>query len=421
MSRRRWILLAMLALLLAGLAALVYWTSRPPRLATLVTTTLGRSLGLEISIGGASEYRLRGAPLLVVRDVVVREPGAATPLLRADRIHVSVPWATIRSRGGTLSIQRLELDRPRLDLRALQHWLATRPKGEERVPELTRGLQVNDGTIVHPGWSVTGLHASVPSVHPGKPVRAMVRGRYVDAPLAVPFNLDVTLSRPARRADLTARGSLTLDRGDWSMPSTVVASGPLDISDGLIRVTPLRFGAATRYVKGGQGIPFVLGLHGPLVQEAATWTLSPAAVVLRDHAAGTPAGRDTPPVVPDLRARGGLVLGRRLSLDLEGNLADWPAGWPALPPPVGQSSSPLPFRLRYDGATDMGDTTALALRRDDTRFDGRFRIPAVLEWSRAAATGTPLPPLQGTLHSPRLDVAGARLEGVEIEFEETSP
>ena len=205
MAKRRLILIAVLALMVAGIAALLFWTSRPPQFASLVTGTLGRSLGLEITVGGASEYRLRGAPVLVVRDVVVREPGAATPLLRADRIHVSVPWSTVRSRGKTLSIRRIELDSPRLDLAALQHWLSTRPPGEERIPTLTDGLAINNGTVIAAGWSLDGIDATLPSVHPDRPAHARVRGRYVDAPLHIPFDLDLALSRPARRADQPER------------------------------------------------------------------------------------------------------------------------------------------------------------------------------------------------------------------------
>ena len=420
LTRRRLVLLAALGLVLAGIASLLFWTSRPPQFASLVTGTLARSLGLEISIGGASEYRLRGTPLLVVRDVVVREPGAATPLLRADRIHVSVPWSTVRNRGRTLNIRRIELDRPHLDLPALQHWLATRPPSEERIPTLTGGLQVNNGTIASTGWSIDGINATLPSVHPDKPAQARLRGRYVDAPMTIPFDLEVALSRPARQAELSARGDLTLDHGDWSMPTAIAVSGPMDLGRDAIRVTPVRIGIATQYVSGDQRIPFVLGLHGPLQFNDATWTLSPASAVLRGRAP-TKATQQTPSVVPNLRARGRLAIGERLALELGGTIAQWPAGWPALPPPIGQSASPLPFGLAYDGSADLADITALNLRRDATRFAARFRVPAVLAWSRAASSGNPLPPLDGTLSTPRLDIAGAQLEGVEVEFEGDVP
>lgn len=416
MSRRRLVLLVVLGLLLAGLATLLFWTSRPPQFASLVTGTLGRSLGLEITIGGASEYRLRGTPLLVVRDVVVREPGAATPLLRADRIHVAVPWSTVRRRGQVLDIRRVELDRPHLDLPALQHWLATRPPSEERIPTLSDGLQVNHGTIANTGWTIEGIDASLPSLHPDRPARARLSGRYVDAPMTIPFDLDVALSRPARQAHLDARGDLTLDHGDWSMPSSIAVTGPLDLGQDAIQLAPARIGIATQYVNADQRIPFVLGLHGPLLFNDATWTLSPASVVLRDRALSNGATQQ-PSIVPDLRARGRLAMGKQLSLDLGGTIRAWPAGWPALPPPIGQSTSPLAFGLAYDGETDLADIAALDLRRDATRFAARFRAPEVLAWSRASNSGTPLPPMDGTLRTPRIDIAGARLEGVEVEFE----
>src|SRR5690606_4515926 len=131
------------ALLLLALA--LHLLLQPQRVAGFVLNALGDALGLEITAAGSSEYNLRGTPVLVVRDVVAREPGAATPLLRARRVYVSVPWSTVRSRGTQLDITRIELDAPVLDLPALQHWLANRPPGESRMPTLGDGLQVSDG------------------------------------------------------------------------------------------------------------------------------------------------------------------------------------------------------------------------------------------------------------------------------------
>jgi hypothetical protein len=123
--------------------------------------------------------------------------------------------------------------------------------------------------------------------------------------------------------------------------------------------------------------------------------------------------------VPTLDARGMLALGRKLSLQLDGELAHWPQAWPALPPPIEQSHSVLPFVLRYAGASNLADTASLRLRRDATRFDGRFRLPHVLQWIEQKG-GTPLPPLAGTLTTPELEVSGARLEGVEIQFDDSA-
>ena len=92
--------------------------------------------------------------------------------------------------------------------------------------------------------------------------------------------------------------------------------------------------------------------------------------------------------------------------ELDGSLAGWPSTWPALPPPLGQSTSPLPFTLVYDGASDLSDIAALSLRRDQTAFDGRFRLFEVLDWSAASAKGSPLPPLSGTLTTPQTGSIG---------------
>ena len=123
--RRRWLLAcAAIALLLAIVA---WWGTRPQRVAGLVMSQLGSILGLEISASGVSEYTLAGGPKLVLRDMEARAPGAPRPVLRASRVLVSVPWSTVRSRGADLTIKRIELDAPVLDVPMLQAWLASRP------------------------------------------------------------------------------------------------------------------------------------------------------------------------------------------------------------------------------------------------------------------------------------------------------
>ena len=82
------------------------------------------------------------------------------------------------------------------------------------------------------------------------------------------------------------------------------------------------------------------------------------------------------------------------------------------------STSALPFVLDYTGRVDFSDLASLRVRRDDTALDARFHLPAVLDWIDAGAGGSPLPPLQGTLRTPRIDIAGVKLEGVEIELDD---
>lgn len=422
MTRRARILLVLTLIAVALLAAL-FWISRPRNVAAIVTGRVGDALGLEITVGGTSEYRLRGTPLLVLRDVVVREPGAATVLLGARRIHVALPWSTLRAGGSALVAQRIELDSPHLDLPALQHWLSTRPRSAgKRLPTLTDGLTINDGEIVNNDWRIDGIHADIPMLDPGQPMRARLKGRYLDAALSIPVDLAVSIMSPAallaaETTGFATHGTITIARGEgtgngsWRVPATVALSGPLRFGSDELRIAPARIGAAATIETGSARIPFALGLHGPLLFDEATWTLAPAGIALRQRRdiEGDP--------VPTLDAHGTLALGRKLSVQLDGALAQWPQAWPALPPPIGQSHSTLPFSLHYDGASTLSDTASLQLRRDATRFDGRFRLPQVLQWI-GQETGTPLPPLTGTLTAPELEVSGARLEGVQVEFDD---
>lgn len=400
---RRWFVASVAAVLLLALVA--YWGTRPSRVSALVMSQLGSALGLEISATGASEYRLRGGPRLVLRDVVARQPGAKDVVVRAARIDVAVPWATVRSGGKPLAITHVELDAPVLDLGAMQRWLASRPESEQEMPTLSDGLRVSDGRVIGDGWSVDAIALNVPRVMPERAVDVRVSGRFVDAPMRVPFDLVAQLSKPANGAALTARGTVDVEQPDWSLASHVRLSGPLMIGDD-IRIAPLRMSMASRYTATDLDLPFGFAVNGPLRIAGGTIALSPAGVALR--------GDD---VVPDFDGLAALAWTDKASLHLGGLLAQWPDAWPALPPPIGQSTSALPFVLDYAGPSDFSDVARLQVDRDATHFDGRFRLPQILAWIDAKG-GAPLPPLAGRITTPQLEVAGAVLEGVDVRLEE---
>lgn len=403
-----------LAIVLLLLALSLRVMLRPENVTRLVLEQVGKALGLEITATGIGEYRLRGTPQLVVRDLVAREPDAKKPLLSAKRVAIAVPWRTLRSRGALLEVQRVELEGAVLDLRALQAWQAKRPPGDTRIPTLTDGLAIIDARLETGGWHVEGIDIEIPALHPQQPVAAHVAGRYVDAPTSAEFDLRVALAKPASRTGAAAFGDLTVLRagtGDeddgWRLPGKIRLSGPLQLDGGVVRIVPAHVGLSARYESGDTRLPFALGLHGPLLFRDATLAIAPAGVALRGEGA-----------LPVFDARGRIAFGQRLLLELDGQLPGWKDEWPALPPPLGQSDSPLPFELRYLGKTDASDTTALKLRRDDTRFDGRFRLPEVLRWAGVSGEGSPLPPLDGRLTTPRMEISGATLQGVEIEFDD---
>jgi hypothetical protein len=406
--RRR---LLVLGALLAALSLVVTWLLQPKQLVPLILDRAGKALSLQITASPDAEARLRGTPQLIVRDLVVREPGGDAVLLRAKRALLALPWSSVRSGGKDVVIRRIELDAPELDLAAVRIWLAKRlPSDETAIPTLTDGLRVTDGRLVDGTLRIEDLAIDLPSLHPRRRAHARIRGRAVDGALALPFDLVVAMSRPANDAGIGIVGTLAFEGDDWRLPAAVKLSGPLHVGDDGLAMTPVTLGATARYESGDARVPFTLGLHGPLRIVDGNVTLSPAGVALRGD--GT-----TPTLVPTLDARGALSLGQRLILRLDGTLPHWPEAWPALPPPISTSTSPLSFALRYDGRSDLSDTTGLSLRRDAMAFDGRFRLHAVLDWL-AQAGGSPLPPLDGTLRAPRLEISGATLEGVDITLDD---
>ncbi len=412
--KKRWrrVLIAF-GILLLLLSLSTTWLLQPEQLVPLILDRTSKTLGLEITADGVAEARLRGQPQLVARNIVAREPGGKTAILRAERVMLALPWSSLRSGGKDPVIERVELDAPVFDLPALQAWLAKRPPGEDpKIPTLTDGLRVIDGRIDNGDWRIENIDLRLPSLHPQRPVNARLRGRYVDAAtgdgtMKIPFDLAIALTRPANDAGVAAIGTLAIESGDWRLPATVALSGPLHLGDDAITMTPAKLGMSARYESGETGsdktrLPFSLGLHGPLRYDAGTWVLAPAGVALRG---------DEP--VPSFDARGAFALGKRLVIELDGALPQWPASWPALPVPVSNSTSPLPFSLHYAGKADLADVASLRLQRDATDFDGRFKLYDVLGWIDQAG-GSPLPPLDGRLRSPELEISGAVLEGVDV-------
>lgn len=409
--RNRAALLLVLLAVLAVFSVSVRWATRPAQVAGLILDRTGAALGLEITASGVSDYRLRGMPQLVVRDLVARQPGAEMPVLRAERVLLSLPWSTLRSRGADLTVTRIELDAPRLDLDALQRWQATRPPAKEtRVPTLTQGLRIVRGRLIARGWSIESLDATLPSLHAERPVRAHARGRIEVGQTRLPFDLAIALRRPTRVTGMGAVGSIAVETARWQLPMQARLSARLRIDGHGVRLDGMRYGARARYRDRERELPFVMGLSGPLHYRDGTVTLAPLGIDVRGSG-----------LVPTLRASGRMGWRDALALSLDGELARWPRQWPALPAPVAASTSPLPFGLDYRGALGLSGTTALQLRRDATRFDARFRLPDVLAWVDAAETGTPLPPIAGHLSTPRLEIAGATLHGVEVQFEDDEP
>ena len=400
-------LLPVLLALLALLAAAVAWLSRPPQVAGVVLRQAGSALGLEIGFDGAAEYRLRGIPHLMVRGLEARRPGSGTPLLTARRAYLALPWSTLRSRGADLTMDRIELDAPVLDLAELQAWLATRPPGDGlRVPTLTHGFRITRGAIEGGDWRVHRIGLDVPHLAPGEPVRGRAFGELALGATSLPFDVHVTLSEPAPDAAVGLAGNATVVTDAWTVPMQPVLSARLHARMEDLGLDRVRLGLRAAYVAPDlEALHFTAGLAGPLRYRDGRLAVTAAALVVRGD--GT---------IPDLRARAGFAWESGARLELDGHLAQWPRNWPALPAPLAGSNTPLPFALEYAGPADLTGPARLRLEHGPARLDTRLRLPAVLDWLDRQPAGTPLPPLDGTLVLPRLQFAGATLHGVEVEI-----
>ncbi len=409
--RRRWLfLLAVLVAAGLGLALSVRVLLPPERALHLVLERLGPALGLELTFDGTVDYRLRGTPQLEVRNVVARMPGETTPLLRADRVLVSLPWSTIRSRGAELEIARIELDAPSVHLSALLRWLDARPPGDGRVPAFTEGLRIRNGVVDADGWRIEALMLELPALHPDRAVDARVAGTAVSAAVSAPFQLHVRADRLVELRTLDANGSVTLrlpsGRLDTRLQFDATRIEPA--APGL-HLAPVRLAADAHWRARATSLPFAFGLQGRLAVDAGRFELAPVGIATRAEGP-----------VPTLAAGGRLVVDDALQLALDGRIARWPEAWPALPAPLAGSDVPMPFALRYAGPAGFDAPLALRVEHAGARFDGHARVPAVLQWLDAIDTGSPVPPLQGRLTAPRVALPGAMLEDLQIEFDDGS-
>lgn len=400
-----------LLLTMAGVRLLL----QPERVVRLSLEQTGRALGLEITASGLGEYRLGGTPTLVARELVAQVPGAATPVLTAERVRISLPWSTLRGRVRALDFTRLEFDAPVLDLAALRDWRATRPRGPARQLSLSDGLLVQDGRIVSAGWQVRELVLDAPELHPGRRTAGTANGRFIAGATEVPFATRFTLLRTGTRTPLGIAGKATVVRPTWRMPAELVLGGMLEIEEGAWGIARMRLRADAEYAADELRAPFALGLAAPLRHVDGRLSLAPAGIALRPQPMPE-AGRDNP--MPELDASGAIALQDGLELQFDGALARWSEAWPALPQPLRDSSSPLPFSLRYTGTTSLEDPAELALRRDQARFAGRLRLHDLTAWMDEDGRLSPLPPLDGSATLPVIELAGATLHGVEVTIDD---
>jgi len=413
-SRRRWLRrwLIAVSLLLAALL-LAYWSIPAERVVDILLARLGPSLQLEFRRTGAVSWRLRGEPLLEIHGLDIGDANTRAQLMHANRALLALPWSTLRGAGEPLQLTRIELDSPRLNLPALARWLDARPPDnrETALPSITHGVRIVDGRVDGADWSLQHIALELPQLAATGRVRAAVSAHYAHAGNNIDGTFAVAMTRPAPGAGAAIVGTLNLQHDGIEIPLELKLSGVLHPSAAALRITALQLALNGTLVRAAPepALAFALELAGASEISATRLALAPINLNLSGTAP-----------LPALHASGeAVLLEEMLQLDFSGTLPHWPARWPALPAPL-QPARPFQFNLNYSGAADLGAALNLHLQQTPTRLDTRLRLPALLAWLDAAAD-SPLPPLQGQMSMPLLELSGARLRGIELEMDTDPP
>lgn len=139
--------IAMAALL--ALAVAVYLLLQPQRFTALLQAQAS-GVGLELNLTRPASPTLFPRPALELRGITLSAQDANAPILLAARGQLVLPWRTLF--GGPTVISQLAIDAPRVDLAALQDWLATLPTAPPgsgtRIPRIDAGVNISRGVLV---------------------------------------------------------------------------------------------------------------------------------------------------------------------------------------------------------------------------------------------------------------------------------
>ncbi|MBT2145276.1 MULTISPECIES: membrane assembly protein AsmA [unclassified Rhodanobacter] len=153
MSRRLRLILLVLGgfALAAALAAVVavYLLLQPERF-TRMLQAQARTAGLELNLASPASPALFPRPALDLDGITLNAEGAGAPILLAAHGQLVLPWHTVL--GGPTVISQLQIESPRVDLDALQEWLAALPAQPEgappNIPRIDTGVSISHGSVV---------------------------------------------------------------------------------------------------------------------------------------------------------------------------------------------------------------------------------------------------------------------------------
>ncbi|OOG52853.1 membrane assembly protein AsmA [Rhodanobacter sp. B05] len=149
--------LRLIALVLGGLVAAValtlviavYLLLQPDRF-TAMLQTQARAAGLDLRLASPASPSLFPRPALDLQGITLSAEDASAPILLAARGRLALPWHTLF--GGPTVISQLQIDSPRVDLDALQDWMAALPAQAENappnIPRIDTGIDITHGSVV---------------------------------------------------------------------------------------------------------------------------------------------------------------------------------------------------------------------------------------------------------------------------------
>ena len=429
--RRRWparskkSVLAVIAGLLLIVVLVIAHYLQPAQLTALVLDRASHALKLDLHTSGPGSYALRPEPRLVLPGLSASVPGASTPFFRSGQVELALPWSTLR--GGNLVITRIVLKAPDLDLPALQHWLATRPPSTTpfKLPRLTKGLGIEDGLLRSNGWRIEHLDIALPTLADGKPATLDASGNLLRGVMASKFKLTLAATPTGQGRGLRIADARIALKADGELPS-LTATGSMLLTNafaldltGTLQSLPAGWAASIDSSYVHSDTPFSIALSGtlPALKPATDVMQNPASpqnVQLRKLTLGDPTRQPVLTLTGEV-ATGTAPDGIAVDAALRGQFSRWPNAWPALPEALAAIPAPLIFDAAYRGPKDFSAPIAYNAKRADSELHGQFRIADIRGWiaSKFAAL---LPPIAAKLSTPRIDIGGMQLQGVQMEI-----
>lgn len=364
-ARRIWIFLVGFGLVLSIGAWWINKQLEPAKLTHTVLGKIGQELNLEFEFDGLPSYAMKPEPRLILPNLKVINPADKKVFLSATRVEVSLPWSTIL--GDTPHITRIEADNPILDFRGLRAWQATRPATPFEIPTFTSGLEINNGQLLDDGYSIKKIQLSLPHLEDQQPIEAQVAGLFQQDKTIVSFNGPLTIAKAGLNSDFTLGSKGELNLGDKPLPYQLKAAG--------------------NYAS--------LEKNFELTAKTLSWT------------------SESP--LPNLESNLFVSIGDAMKLRSSGLIAEWPKDWPVLPAPMNQQTKNIPYQLEYSGNPDFSDAISLVINIEKSKLDSSLKIADIQQWI-VQKDGSPLPPLQGRLETPDIQMDGVSLEGISIEI-----